>query len=126
MNQVVIEHDGPVAVFRLNRPPANAIDLGFAAELETALTAVASGEARAIVVTGTQECFSAGLDLKVVPRYGLEQQRAMVTAVNRLLAQLYACRLPVVAAVTGHAIAGGLVVALACDYRVGTTAPCKL
>ena len=125
--QVGIERDGTVAILRLNRPPVNAINLEFAAELEGAFTDLtASKEAQAIVFTGTGSCFSAGLDLKLVPRYGLDQQRAMVGAINRTIAQLYACPLPVVGAVNGHAIAGGLVLALACDYRIGTTTSCQL
>jgi enoyl-CoA hydratase len=127
MEHIVIEHDGAVAVFRLNRPPVNAIDLTFARELETAFaTLVDAGRARAIVFTGTGDCFSAGLDLKRVPRYRPEEQREMVSALNRTLATLYACPVPVVGAVNGHAIAGGLIFALAADYRVGTNAPCKL
>lgn len=127
MKHIMIERDGAVAVFRLNRPPANAVDLEFASELETAFTALVSeSDLRAIVMTGTGNCFSAGLDLKRVPLYGPEEQRAMVTAVNRMVARLYACPLPVVGAINGHAIAGGLIIALACDYRVGSTAPCKL
>ena len=43
----------------------------------------------------------------------------MVDAINRMLLSLYGCTLPTVAAVNGHAVAGGLVTALACDYRVG-------
>lgn len=112
MEHLVIEHDVAVAVFRLNRPPVNAIDLTFARELETAFaTLVDAGRARAIVFTGTGDCFSAGLDLKRVPRYRPEEQREMVSALNRTLATLYACPVPVVGAVNGHAIAGGLIFA---------------
>jgi enoyl-CoA hydratase len=126
MEQVVIERDGVVAVVRLNRPPANAIDLAFAEALEGAFGAIGSSDARALVVTGTGGAFSAGLDLKLVPRYGPAEQRAMLAVANRMLARLYAWPVPVVAAVNGHAIAAGLIVALACDYRVATAAPCKL
>ncbi len=126
MEQVVIEYDGAVAVFRLNRPPVNAVDLEFARALDAAFgPLVDAGEAGAIVVTGTGECFSAGLDLKLVPRYSSEEQRAMITTLNRTIAKLYACPLPLVGAINGHAIAGGLILALACDYRIGTTAPAK-
>src|SRR5262249_52966108 len=70
--------------------------------------------------------FCAGLDLMRVPLYGPAEQRAMVTAINQMITALYACPLPVVAAVNGHAIAGGLILTLACDYRIGTTAACQL
>ncbi|HUI28267.1 MAG TPA: enoyl-CoA hydratase/isomerase family protein [Candidatus Kryptonia bacterium] len=124
---VVIEHDGPVAVMRLNRPPANAFDLEFARELEAAFAQIRDSDAaRAIVVTGIEGYFSAGIDLKRVPLYGPSEQRAMITTINRMIASLYACPKPVVAAVNGHAIAGGLIFALASDYRVGTAAPCKI
>ena len=127
MSVCEIERHEDVTIFRLNRPPANAIDLEFANQIEAAfaeLTATSGG--RAIVVTGTGGCFSAGLDLKKVPRYSAAEQRTMVSVLNRMIGRLYACPVPVVAAVNGHAIAGGLVLALACDYRVGTNAPCKI
>lgn len=127
MEHIAVTREGAVAVLRLDRPPANAIDLAFVTELESAFADVtATAEAGALVLTGTGGCFSAGLDLKVVPQYAPDQQRAMVTAINRMIAQLYACPLPVVGAINGHAIAGGLIVALACDYRVGTSGACKL
>ena len=126
MDNIVIEHSGAVAVFRLNRPPVNAIDVTFASELEVAFASLlARGTAQAVVFTGTGACFSAGLDLKLVPRYSPEEQRAMITTLNRVLGKLYTCPLPVVGAINGHAIAGGLILALACDYRVGTSAPAK-
>lgn len=127
MGHIAIERDGAVAVFRFNRLPANAIDLDFAGEIEAGFASLlAEADLGAVVITGTGTCFSAGLDLKRVPLYGPEQQRAMITTINRMLSRLYAAPLPVVGAINGHAIAGGLVVALACDYRVGTRATCQL
>lgn len=127
MGNVTIERDGAVAVLRLGRAPVNALELEFAREVETALLALESTEGvGAIVLAGSDGCFSAGLDLKRVPFYSPEQQREMVSIANRILAWLYGCPLPLVAAVTGHAIAGGLIFVLACDYRVGASAPCKL
>lgn len=127
MKHVVIERDGRVAVVRLDRPPANAVDLDFAQQLEAAFEALLRDDnLGAVVLTGSGSFFSAGLDLKLVPTYGAEQQRSMVATINRVLAKLYGCAIPVVAAVNGHAIAGGLVLMLACDYRVGTNTACKL
>jgi len=127
MEHIALERDGAVAVFRFNRPPANAIDLNFADEIEAAFSdLLAEPDLGAIVVTGSGACFSAGLDLKRVPLYGPAEQRAMVTTINRMISRLYAAPLPVVGAINGHAIAGGLIVALVCDYRVGSSAPCKL
>lgn len=127
MASVYREAAGEIAVLRFDRPPANAIELDSGQELENALTEIETDEdVGAVVITGTGDFFSAGLDLKVVPAYTVEQQRAMVTAINRLLGRLYGHPLPIVAAMNGHAIAGGLVMALACDYRVGRIEPCKI
>jgi enoyl-CoA hydratase len=116
-----------IALVRLARPPANAIELESARALEEALTQLeADAEVRAIVITGQGSFFSAGLDLKVVPTYDPAQQRAMVMTINRMIRRLYGCPLPTVAAVNGHAIAGGLVMALACDYRIGGSGPYNL
>lgn len=127
MGNVTIQREGPVAVLRLERAPVNALDIEFAREVESALHTLRSDSGvGAIVLAGRNGCFSAGLNLKRVPFYDAGQQREMVSTANRILAWLYGCPLPVVAAVTGHAIAGGLVFVLACDYRVGSSGPCKL
>ena len=118
---LVIEPHGTVTVMRLNRPPANALELEVAQEFETALDATMQDPPEAIVVTGTGSFFSGGLDLKAVPSYSPEQQRAFLTVLNRAAGKLYACPIPVVGGINGHAIAGGFVFALATDYRVGPT-----
>jgi enoyl-CoA hydratase len=121
MSPSVVEREqhGTVAVLRLHHPPVNAFDLDVGRDLEAALEAILRSDSAALVLTGTGRCFSAGLNLKVVPSYGPAEQRAMVETANRMLGRLYACPLPTVAAVNGHAIAAGLVLALTCDYRVG-------
>jgi enoyl-CoA hydratase len=116
-------HDG-IAVLRIERPPANAIDLDLCGSMERQLQGAMDGEPGALVLTGgSGPFFSGGLDLKVVPYYTTEQQRKMILAINRMVARLYSCPVPVVAAVNGHAIAGGLILAMIADYRVGPTGP---
>jgi enoyl-CoA hydratase len=124
--QVHTSRDGTVAVLRIDRPPVNAVELGLVGELEAALDEVLGSDAAALVVTGTGDSFSAGLDLKVVPTYGPDEQRAMLGGANRVLGKLYACRLPVVAALNGHAIAAGCVVALACDHRIAAAGAARI
>jgi enoyl-CoA hydratase len=116
---VFLEQHGPITVIRLNRPPANAFSLELGREFEAAFDASAVNEARALVLTGTGHFFSGGLDLKVVPTYSREEQGDFLRILNRAIGRLYACPIPVVAAINGHAIAGAFVLALATDYRVG-------
>ena len=119
-------HDG-IVLLRFERPPANAIELESARELEAALGRLETDtDVRAVVLTGHGRFFSAGLDLKIVPTYGAAEQRAMVMAINLLIGRVYGLPLPAVAALNGHAIAGGLVMALACDYRVGSRGQYRL
>jgi enoyl-CoA hydratase len=108
------------AVVRMARPPVNAIDIEFAAELDGALTRLESDPAvRAVVLAGEEGCFSAGLDLKVLPSYDRAQQRELLLTFGRALLRLYGFPRPVVGAIDGHAIAGGFILAIACDYRIG-------
>jgi enoyl-CoA hydratase len=118
---ISLEQHGAITVIRLNRPPANALRLELCHEFEAALDAEVVTEARAIVITGTGPFFSGGLDLKVVPTYSREEQRDFLGLLNRVSGRLYAHPIPVVAAVNGHAVAGGFMLALATDYRVGPT-----
>jgi enoyl-CoA hydratase len=123
---VRIEVDAGIVFCVIDRPPVNAIELEFVRAWEEALGDLERAGARAVVMTGAGSCFSAGLDLKIVPGYAAGDQAEMVRRINRALTCLYQLPIPTVAAVNGHAVAAGLVLALACDYRIGTTAPCRL
>lgn len=114
-----IEERGEVALLRIQRPPANALNLELLDEAFGALTEIAAVEPGAVVITGTEGFFSAGLDLNVVPTLDRDDQRRVVEGINRLFAGWYAFPRPVICAVNGHAIAGGLILALCADHRIG-------
>lgn len=120
-SHVRVESRGELALVRLDRPPANALSPEFLAELEAVRRQLASEPPGAVVIAGRERFFSAGVDLKLIPTMGPEDQRAMVDGINRLVIGWYCFPRPVVAAVTGHAIAGGMVIALCADYRVGAS-----
>jgi enoyl-CoA hydratase len=72
----------------------------------------------AVVLSGRHGYFSAGVDLKIAPTLDAQGQAEAVQGINRLFAAWYGAPFPVIGAITGHAIAGGLILALCCDYRV--------
>ncbi len=107
-----------VLELRLDRPPANALSPELLTTLRDAVAQAPDSGARAVVLSGAAGMFSAGLD---VPRF-LELDRDAVRAAWRLffdtMRALALSPIPVVAALTGHAPAGGCVLALCCDWRV--------
>jgi enoyl-CoA hydratase len=117
----LIDADG-VVVLAVDRPPANALDVELLMDLVAAVQRVAVDPPRALVLRGRDGFFSAGADLKVVPSYGPAEQRQMVEGINAMALGIYGLPCPVVGAVTGHAIAGGLVLALCTDLRVASSA----
>lgn len=116
----IAERDG-VAVLTADRPPANAMNLELLDELVEAIDGLAADAPPALVLAGRPGFFSAGLDLKAVPGYGPAEQRRLVEGINRMALGAYALPCPVVCAITGHAIAGGFVLAVCGDHRVAST-----
>ena len=74
------------------------------------------------MITGSGDFFSGGVDLKLAPTLSPTEQRGMVAGINRLFYEWYGFPGPVVAAVNGHAVAGGMILALCADHRVGSRA----
>lgn len=111
----VTEDDG-VAVLTLHHGPVNALDLELLSAVPETLAAVA--EARAVVVVGSGRCFSAGVDLKRIAEGGAPYVAKFLPALSAAAFALFEHPRPVVAAVNGHALAGGCVLAAACDLRI--------
>lgn len=118
---VTVEARDETALVRIDRPPANAMDRELLGDVVAACEQLAADEPAAVVITGREGYFSAGVDLKLAPTLDAEGQAEMVDRINRMAAGWYGFPRPVVGAVNGHAIAGGIVLALCADHRVGGT-----
>jgi enoyl-CoA hydratase len=113
-----------VAVVRLDDGKANALSMAVISELHEALDA-AAGEATAVCIVGNAKALSAGFDLSVMTG-GAEGMLELVRSGGELLMRLYAHPQPTVVAVTGHALAAGALIVLACDARIGAEGPAKI
>lgn len=105
---------------------ANAIDLELCEALIAQFDACRQSAARAIVLTGQGRMFSAGVDLLRVVDGGAPYVRTFLPAVSRAFEALFAFPKPMVAAINGHAIAGGCVMAYCGDYRVMAREPGRI
>ena len=119
--------DGGTAVVTLANPPINALDASLLEEMAAMFDGLAADPSvRAAVLAGEGRAFSAGLDLKTVPELDRPGQRRLVDALNACIGTLYAWPKPLIAAVNGHAIAGGLILALCADWRVVADVPLQV
>ena len=120
---VVVDHRGPAAVLTLNRPErANALSRDALLAIgRLARELSADPSVRAVVVTGAGEkAFCAGADLKERQGFTDEDVRHQLGLYRLELGALADCTKPVVAAINGACLGGGLELALACDLRVAT------
>jgi enoyl-CoA hydratase len=117
----ITDADG-VRLLAVDRPPANALDVRLLRAVLEAVDEIAAAPPAALVISGREGFFSAGVDLKAVPGYGPDEHREMIAGINAMALGVYGLPCPVVGAITGHAIAGGMVLALCTDVRVASTA----
>jgi enoyl-CoA hydratase/carnithine racemase len=112
--------DGYVATLCLDRAKANALELTLVDELSVAVESLeADDRVRALVLgSALPRLFCAGFDVAEVFAYDQPRMLAFFTRFVRLFERLTSLRMPVVAALSGHAFAGGAILALAADFRV--------
>jgi enoyl-CoA hydratase len=113
-----------VALLTMDDGKANALSHEMIDAIQAALDR-AEKEAKALVLTGREGRFCAGFDLKTMMS-GLEAAQALVTSGADMYMRLYGFPLPVVAACTGHALAGGALLLLASDTRIGAEGEFKI
>jgi enoyl-CoA hydratase/carnithine racemase len=113
-----VEYRGDVTILRMARGKGNALNLAFSAALAEALDAIESSPARAAVITGQGSVFGAGVDLPELVAGGEATIRKFIPRMVQLFRRLATFPKPLVAAVNGHAIAGGAIIMLACDQRL--------
>ncbi len=111
---VHFEQRGSIGLVTMKSPPVNALGIALRSGLAEALSkATADDSVKALVLTGEGRCFSAGADIR---EFGTPSRDP---GLRQVIAQLEDCPKPVVAAIHGTALGGGLELALGCHYRVG-------
>jgi enoyl-CoA hydratase/carnithine racemase len=115
---------GKVARISLNRPEKkNALDSQLLTELKEAVESVKSSEAGSLVLSGEGNIFCAGLDrelLMSLTSYSENDTRQLIGSAQNIVFQLRNLKIPVIAAVKGHAIGAGMQLALAADIRLAS------
>lgn len=116
---VTVDIDQAVATIRLNRPPMNALSAGVQADLAAAAAQVSDdASVRAVVIYGGGKMFAAGADIKEMAERSYAQMIQDSRRLQDALNAVAAIPKPVIAAVTGYALGGGLELALCADFRV--------
>jgi enoyl-CoA hydratase/carnithine racemase len=114
---LVIDH-GAIRELRLNRPPVNALSGELIMELRKSVEKAPWDGKRALILSGLPGRFSAGLDLPLLVGLDHAQIRAVWRDLYGLIEALARSPIPTAVAITGHAPAGGTVLAVFCDWRV--------
>jgi enoyl-CoA hydratase/carnithine racemase len=120
MSKIIIEDCGSVAILRLNNGVTNAISPDLINDIDEALGIIKTNF-KGMILSGGSKFFSIGLDLPSL----IELNRVAMTdfwyKFNQLILDIFVLPLPTVCAISGHAVAGGNVLALTCDYRFATS-----
>lgn len=125
--RIATDHDRDVLVAHIDDGKANALSLALLADLHGVVDTVERDETvGALVLHGRPGCFSAGFDLSVVKGGDVDAGARLLGEGADLFRRLYGAPVPVVAACTGHAVAGGAFMLLSSDLRVGADVACKI
>jgi enoyl-CoA hydratase len=122
-DRVRFETKGPVAWIHMDDGKVNAINGPLMDGILGALDRAEQEEARAVVLAGRLGYFSAGLDLKTLPTLDPPGLKRVLLQFGELTTRLLSFPRPLVALSAGHALAGGAVMLLAADWRVGCQGP---
>jgi len=125
MDTVEKEIQDHIAILRLNSGPANPISSRLVDELSQGLSEI-KGAARAMVLCGGDQFFSAGFNLPELLNFDRPAMGDFFDRFNRMCLDLFALPIPTICALAGHAVAGGKILALTCDYRYASSEEKKI
>lgn len=111
-----LEYADDVAVLTLKQPPVNALGLPEIDQIRTLLRELRPGSP--LVMTGNGAAFCAGVNTRAFESYSGEARASLVYSITKMVSDLLSISGPVVAAVNGHALGGGMVLMLSADYRL--------
>jgi Delta3-Delta2-enoyl-CoA isomerase len=127
MSFVLTSIEGGIATVTLNRPKVNAFNEALAQEFIACLRDLAAAEeVKAVILTGHGSFFSFGLDIPEFLGYTKESFIRFVTTFAELYTYIFQYPKPVLAALNGHTVAGGCMIASACDMRVMVSGKAKI
>jgi len=117
----VIENE--IAVITINNPPMNPLITAVRDQLGAIMTELAGklDEVKAVVLTGAGKAFVAGADIKSFPELDQEKAKARLKTTRPLYQQMEDFARPVICAINGYCLGGGLELAMSCDIRVAST-----
>lgn len=115
-----------VQVLRLEGGKANAMTQEVLDTIERLVDEFEAGPSRVAVLTGYDRYFSAGLPLPLLIDLDRTAMKRFIERFGEVMLRVFRCGKPIVAAINGHAIAGGCVLALQCDWRVMTTSDARI
>lgn len=116
MQTVIKEFQDHIAILRLNNGPTNPISSKLVDDLSQSLVEL-KGTARGMVLCGSDQFFSVGFDLPDLLKLDRPAMGNFLERFDRLCLALFTAPFPTVCALSGHAVAGGNILALSCDYR---------
>jgi enoyl-CoA hydratase/carnithine racemase len=124
---VTFTTEGPLGFITLDHPPANSYDLAFMSEFSEAVDQAVVGTTRVVIVrSASEKFFSAGADIKKFLEGDVAANMEMINVSQAAFRRMAAAPQVFVAHVAGHALGGGLEVALACDIRLATAGSYKM
>ena len=116
---VRVELADGIATIRLDRPKMNALNAQVQTEIAAAAAAVSTDDGvRAVIIYGGERVFAAGADIKEMAPLGYADMATRAASLQAALTDVAAIPKPVVAAITGYALGGGMELALCADFRV--------
>jgi enoyl-CoA hydratase len=123
---IEIEDREGVTLLRMARGKGNALNVELLEGLDASLVRVEAESSQPLVVTGQGRSFCAGLDLPAITGGGAAYLQQLLPALTRALRRLVLFPRPLVAAVNGHAIAGGAIIMMAADHRIAALGEARI